>query len=92
MCPKIKDDVPIIYALFYTHIKEGWKERYIPQKLVFIALRKTIYRLPKSIYYQILREMEGLELIKRISQSRFQILDMPDCDKKIEKLKDYLFW
>lgn len=88
-----KGDVPIIYAFFYSSIKEQSNNyRYISQKAVFIALRKTIYRLPTAIYYEILKEMEELKLIKRVNRLKIMVLSRPDCDKKIKKLKDYVFW
>ena len=84
-----KGDPPYIYIFLYTKIKERHKSPYIkPRKL--LGILRTLIRIPNSLYYPILYQMEEYGLIERVNQQKYKILDS-EHEKILENLK-FSYW
>ena len=86
-----KAEIPYVYIYIYSKLKK--EARFSPlvgTKFVLSILKKVV-RVPKSLDYPILKQMERHGLIKRMNHQKYRILSS-NCEKKLERLRDYTFW
>ena len=85
----------VIHDFIYCHIRNKCKEGYINHSDL-LYLIKNVLRVPKSMDYLILKELESRGFIKkRNHQSYYICKGNKTCDisiKKIKKYKDFAFW
>lgn len=86
------EDIPIIYAYIYRNIKNiSYRCRIIDSEVVIKSLRKIIYKAPATVYRDIFTDMEKMGLLKRLDRRKYLLLSNQACDKKIKRLKEYVF-
>ncbi len=81
---KIMDKTPIIYAFIYSKIKErnrGGIIRTHDLKSIILLAYKLV---PKCFCYDVIKDMEDMNLIKRINHMKYQILKN-NCERRLKK-------
>jgi hypothetical protein len=93
----IKQTIPnsIIHDFLYCHILDKYRGNNIPvSQLLYLV--KNVVRVPKSMDYDILKELEVRGFIKRINHQSYIICrDTKECNisiKRIKKYKRFAFW
>ena len=87
------DNFSIIHAYIYRIIKTDYiQKKEISLNDLRVSINKVIYRMPNKLFYEFIKEMEELKLIKMQSQRTVLILLNKEADKKLNKIKDYFFW
>ncbi len=62
-----KQEVPVLYLLFYKFFKEKASNSiFITYSLAKETLSRVIHNIPRKYYYMILHEMEGFKLLRKI--------------------------
>jgi len=86
--------IPIVYAYVYKKIREKSRTNVIRARLlkqcVVNALcwnRHKHSGVPRCLAYEIIKEMEDFDLIRRLDHTKFRIL-RSNCESKLKKF----FW
>ena len=82
---KSNKDIPLIYIYIYAKFKKHLPNTPFVRPSYLLEIIKRICRIPKALHYPILKEMEKLELIKRINHQNYEVL-RNNC---INKLSDH---
>mgnify|MGYP003131687728 CR=1 FL=1 len=89
-------NIPSIYLFLYREMKKKSNGRmFITYGCVKELLNRRLSKIPKSVHYIILNEMEELELIKKIGPKENRIIELTHNDPKNlllildEMLKDF---
>jgi len=86
-----KGEIPYIYIYLYSKFKEkARKSRYIRPKVIRQLLKRFL-NVSSTLHYPILCQMEEHGLIKRVNQQVYIILES-DCDKILDKLREFSFF
>ena len=92
---QIKKNDSILHDFLYGHIRDKCKSSHIPVSQL-LYLIKNVVRVPKSMDYVILKELEARGFIKRINhQSYFICKGTIECNqslKRVKKYKHFAFW
>jgi len=76
---------PIIYLFIYRDMKEkAHRGSFIPHRILIEILKRRLYRIPRMLNEQIIKEMEELKLIKKVgvtNKIRYELIA-----KNIDKL------
>lgn len=81
----MKDDIPCIHLFIYRMFKEKVNGRiYIPFHLVREIMRRRLHKIPRVLHYEILKEMENYNLIRRIGSDNGKniIFELTGKDKE----------
>lgn len=85
MIIKPNGEVPILYLFLYTSIKKkATREMYISHVDIMEIIRRRLLRFPKYVHYLVLKEMEELELIKKLGNTSSLSYEL--IGKRIEHL------
>lgn len=88
---KLNKEIPYVYIHVYSKLKESSRGApYFKPKQILEILRR-VCRLPKTLYYPILFQMQECGLIKRINHQKYRLLKN-DCEKILVKLRFRDFW
>ena len=90
MKPK-KGDPPYIYLHLYLKFKEKATGRPFVQPSFLLKILRGVFRIPKSLQYPILYQMEEYNLIKRINHQKYQILDSK-YNKILSDMEEFFLW
>lgn len=81
--------IPVIYISIYGSIKEKSNgKNQIDYEIVRELLHRKLYAFPKILHYAVLKEMEEINLIKKIgntSNIRYKLVGR-DIEKALNKL------
>lgn len=81
-----------IYLFIYKCLKEdSVRGIYITHANALMTLKRRFYRIPRMLYFTLLKELEELKLIRRVGNTnniRYELIGK-DIDKK---LNDYLIF
>ena len=84
-------EIPYVYIYVYLKLKDRIKFSEFIEPKNLLEIMRRIIRVPKILHYPILAQMEEHGLIKRINHQKYQIL-ASDCDKVLDKLRNFAFW
>ena len=86
------DDIPILYCYIWRNLKQGCHcECIVNINSVIPYVRKVVHTAPKLVYSDIFKEMEKMRLVRLIGTDKCIILNNSICEKKLRRLKDYIF-
>jgi hypothetical protein len=88
---KINKQIPYVYIYIYHSLKKRFPTNYYLKPSDLLEVLKRICRIPKTLHYPIVFQMEECGLIKRINHQRYRILKS-DCEKILDKLRVKSFW
>lgn len=86
-----QNEVPVIYAFIYAKIKE--KNRGLVVRTCFLKeiigriicwSEKSHSGVPRIYIHNIIKDMENLQLLKRVNHIKYQILQH-NCEKRLKK-------
>jgi len=84
-----KEEIPWIYVFIYYKLKErATLGPYLRPKIILEVVRR-ICRIPKTLEYPILKQMEKYFLIKRINHQKYEI-NLETKNKKIKEINEKL--
>jgi len=81
---KSSKEISLVYIYVYAKFKKHLTGSPIVKPAYLLEILKRICRIPKVLHYPILKEMEKLELIRRINKNYWEVL-RSDCTKKLKK-------
>ena len=73
-------------------MRNGYRtEVIIPINSIIPFMKRVVHTAPRVLYYEILKEMEEMKLVKLIGNNKILILNNKDCEKTLKRLKEYVF-
>lgn len=80
-----QDKIPIIYLYIYSRFKEkvGFRKTFLRD--FYGAMRSCIYRMPKRLIFEVLKEMESFDLL--FINHRY--IELKKVNKKLMDKVDY---
>jgi len=80
------NEVPLVYAFFYKKIKEKNRSHIIRTSFLKECIGRIVVRaqIPRYFIYDIIKDMQKMQLIQRIDHTKYEILDN-NCEKKLKK-------
>lgn len=87
-----KNKTPILYLFLYDVLNERFKyNRMTTPSYIIEVLKKRFWYLPKMVCYEILDEMEGYNLVKRINHKSYYIVPNRSV-KRLQQLTNSPLW
>lgn len=67
--------IPVYYLYLYRKIKKKTNgNKYILYSSLMEVLNRTIFNVPHTLHYEIIKEMEKYSLLKKIDAYRYEII------------------
>jgi hypothetical protein len=85
-----KDNPPILYLYILRNLKKASQNNIIGLCDALHSLRKVVHTAPKIVLSGIVEELIEMELLIK-NDKFFMIKDNKKINKKMERLKDYVF-
>jgi len=82
--------IPVVYVLLYRRIKNHSKTKKIKTHDLKEVISRCLMKknsgggIPKTLTYDIIKDLERLRLIKRIDHTKYRILKS-NCEKRLRK-------
>ena len=84
MDKKNKQQIPLIYIYIYTKVKKHLTGTPFVRPSYLLEILKRTCRIPKVLHYPILFEMSKFQLIRKVNQQLWEVLNNP-CIKQLKK-------
>lgn len=88
---KINKEIPYVYIYVYHRLRQKFPNNAYMKPKELIEILKRTCRVPKTLNYPILSQMEEYSLLKRINHQKYKLLKS-DCEKTLDKLRYKDFW
>ncbi len=83
--------IPYVYIYLYSKLKKKYPHYpYLKPKQILEVLKLTL-RVPKTLYYPTLFQMEECKLLKRINHQKYKLLKSK-CERTLERLRCKSLW
>jgi len=88
---KSKEEVPYIYMFIHFKLKEKFPYNFYLKPKEILEILKRVCRIPKTLNYPVLHQMESWGLINRINHQKYK-LSSESYEETLEKLRNREFW
>jgi hypothetical protein len=84
--------IPKLYLYIYRNILNTANGRNIlSSETLMFAIIKVVKRAPNIVMRDIIKEMENLKMIKKLSKNHYYIVKTKCLDKQVNRLKSQAF-
>ena len=83
--------IPLIYLFIYKNLRSKFNCSYVQTSYIFNEMNRRISKIPKSLFYRIVHEMEQYKLLKRINHKAIAILPNNQI-KLLDQLSSTQLW
>lgn len=67
-------EIPIFYLFIYRHLRKKANGRpFITHTNLFEILKRVLNKVPNPLKYEVIRELEEFNLIKKINKRKYQL-------------------
>ena len=87
----VNKEIPYVYIYVYHKLRQRFPINSYMKPKEFLEILKRICRVPKTLHYPILFQMEECNLLKRINHQKYKLLKS-DCEKILDKLRYKNVW
>jgi len=88
---KVNKDIPYVYIYIYHKLRQKFPANTYMKPKEFLEIIKRVCRVPKTLHYPILGQMEECNLIKRINHQKYKLLSS-DCEKMLNEARFKNCW
>ena len=87
----MQKDIPILYLFIYSQLRRKFNCSYVQTSYIFNEMSRRVSKIPKSLFYHIIHEMEYYKLLQRINHKAIAIL--PNIQvKRLDQLNSTQLW